>query len=238
MRGFCRDLRDLLFPPRCLHCRDRLSGDPGDDLCSACRRELPWFEEPVCPGCGRARASQPESFCPSCRGRFAWDGAVFGAQFAGIIRVLVHRFKYRADLAAGEYLGRLLAARTRGVFVEAPEVVVPVPLHRRRLRERGFNQAAVLARVVSRAEGAPLAAAALRRVVHTVSLTGLDLEDRAREVRGAFVVRQPEIVAGKRVLLVDDVLTTGATVEECCRVLKGAGATWTGVATAARVILI
>lgn len=163
---------------------------------------------------------------------------VFGTPFTGLGRTLVHRFKYRADLAAGSFLGGLLAAHLRGAFLVAPELLVPVPLHRRRLRERGFNQAAVLARVLSRSEGIPLAVAALCRAVPTASLTGLDAAARHREVRGAFTVRQPARVACRRVLLVDDVLTTGATAEECCRVLKAEGAVWTGVATAARVLPI
>jgi ComF family protein len=237
VRRLFGDLRDLLFPPRCLHCRRVLDESEGADLCPACRDELPLPEEHPCPGCGRAHGPSPESFCAACRGTCARDAAVHITPFGGVGRTLVHRFKYQADLAAGAFLGRLLAARVTGAFAAPPDLLVPVPLHRRRLRERGFNQAAVLAREVARAVGTPLAVAALGRTAHTESLTGLDAAARAREVRGAFVARRPDLLSGRRVLLVDDVLTTGATAEECCRVLKAAGAAWAGVATVARVPL-
>jgi ComF family protein len=165
------------------------------------------------------------------------DAVVFAAPYAGTAKELVHRFKYRADFAAGRLLAQLLAARIDAALPGAVDQLVPVPLHRWRLGGRGFNQAALLARDVGRRMKLPVAVAALGRASNTRTLAGLHPEERSRELRGAFTVRQPALVAGRRILLVDDVLTTGATAENCCRVLKDAGAVWVAVAVAARVLL-
>jgi ComF family protein len=149
----------------------------------------------------------------------------------------VHRFKYRADFAAGRFLALLLAERVGRAFPPGVDLVVPVPLHRRRLVGRGFNQAALLARELGRRLGLRVDVAALSSARPTRSLAGLRPGERVREVRGAIRVRRPQRVAGVRVLVVDDVLTTGATVEGCCRALKIAGARRVGVAVAARVLL-
>ena len=165
------------------------------------------------------------------------DAVVFAAAYTGTAKELVHRFKYRADFAAGRLLARLLAARVVAACDGRIDLVVPVPLHRRRLGGRGFNQAALLARDVARRLGTPCAVAALERLRHTRSLAGLHPHERGDELLGAFRVRRPGAVAGRRLLVVDDVLTTGATAEGCCAALKQAGAAWTGVAVAARVLL-
>ncbi len=234
---FAVDARDLLFPPHCPGCGGSLDPDAGGELCPACRSDLPLPGEPLCPGCGIAAAADAGTFCFSCRDRYAIDAVVYATPYAGTAKELVHRFKYRADFAAGCFLAGLLAARTAAAFPGSVDLVVPVPLHRRRLGGRGFNQAALLARDVARGLGAPVAVDALRRTSHTRILAGLHPEERTRELRGAFRVRRPELVTGRRIALVDDVLTTGATAEGCSRTLKEAGAAWVGVAVAARVLL-
>lgn len=165
------------------------------------------------------------------------DAVIFAAPYAGTAKELVHRFKYRADFAAGRFLAHLLATRIDRVLTGGMDLLVPAPLHRRRLASRGFNQAALLARDIARRLELPVAVSALGRAGNTRTLAGLHPEERARELRGAFMVRRPERIAGRRVLLIDDVLTTGMTAEGCCRVLKDAGAIWVGVAVAARVLL-
>lgn len=234
---FTVDTRDLLFPPHCPGCGERLAPPADQSLCPVCRRDLPGPGEPLCGGCGIAVAASVADYCPSCRGRFASDALVFAAPYAGTAKELVHRFKYRADFAAGRVLAALLAARVGAALPAGVDLLVPVPLHRRRLAARGFNQAALLARELARRLGSPAAVAALRRVGNTRTLAGLRRGQRSRELSGAFAVRQPLRIAGRRVLLVDDVLTTGATAEGCCRVLKEAGAHWVGIAVAARVLL-
>ncbi|MHB8835173.1 MAG: ComF family protein [Candidatus Methylomirabilia bacterium] len=234
---FAADTRDLLFPPHCPGCGGGLDPDADGALCPTCRRDLPSPGEPLCAGCGTAAAADAASFCPSCRGRFAADAVVFGAPYAGTAKELVHRFKYRADFFAGRFLAHLLAARIGASLPGGVDLLVPVPLHRRRLAGRGFNQAAFLARDVARRHGLPVAVAALRRANNTRTLAGLHPEERSRELRGVFRVRRPDAIAGRKVLLIDDVLTTGVTAEGCCAALKAAGATWAGVAVAARVLL-
>lgn len=234
---FAGDARDLLFPPHCPGCGGGLGPGAAGLLCTACRRDLPLPGRTLCAGCGIAAAAADGAFCPCCSGRHAMDAVVFAAPYAGTARNLVHRFKYRADFAAGRLLGDLLATQVRTALPGAADLLVPVPLHRRRLASRGFNQAALLARAVGGRLGLPVAAAALARTGNTRTLAGLLPEERSREVRGVFRVRRPERVAGRRVLLVDDVLTTGSTAEACCRELKAAGARWAGVAVAARVLL-
>ncbi len=233
---FAADTRDLLFPPHCPGCGGRLDPEAEAPLCPACRRDLPSPGEPLCAGCGIAGVANA-AFCPSCRGRHGMDAVVFAAPYAGTAKELVHRFKYRADFAAGRLLAGLLAARIAAELPGGPDLLVPVPLHRRRLAGRGFNQAALLARDIARRLGLPVAVAALGRAGNTRSLAGLQPEERERELRGAFEVRRPKRMAGRRVLLIDDVLTTGTTAEGCSRALKDAGAAWVGVAVAARVLL-
>lgn len=234
---FAADTRDLLFPPHCPGCGADLGPDADAALCPACRCDLPSPGDPLCPGCGIAAAADAASFCPSCRDRFAMSAVVFGAPYTGTAKELVHRFKYRADFAAGRFLAHLLASRTAAAFPGGVDLLVPVPLHRRRLAVRGFNQAALLARDIARKLGLPVAVAALVRTGNTRTLAGLRPEERSRELQNAFRVRRPEQVAGRRILLVDDVLTTGATAGGCCDALKAAGASWAGVAVAARVLL-
>ena len=234
---FAADTRDLLFPPHCPGCGGRRDPDVDGALCPACHRDLPSPGEPLCPGCGIAAAAAAASFCSSCRDRAAMDAVLFAAPYAGTAKELVHRFKYRADFAAGRFLAHLLATRIESALPGGVDLLVPVPLHRWRLVGRGFNQAAFLARDISRLLRLPVAVAALGRTSNTRMLAGLHPEERSRELSGAFTVRRPEQVAGRRILLVDDVLTTGTTAEGCCHALKAAGATWAGVAVASRVLL-
>ena len=228
-------LLDLVVPPVCLLCGEGLEREGEESLCPACDDGLPSFSRPLCAGCGGAPVRSALDFCPPCRGTCSRDGLVVLGPFKGGVRDLVHAFKYRADFAAGRYLARRLAMRAAVELGQCCDLVVPVPLHRRRLRSRGFNQAALLARRISKQTGRPLLARALERRIHTRSLTGLDLRERKREVRGAMNLRRGVSVEGRRVLVVDDVFTSGATTEECCRILKRAGASRVFVAAVARV---
>ncbi|MFT4112694.1 ComF family protein [Silvibacterium sp.] len=168
--------------------------------------------------------------------------AVACGPYDGAMRPLLHLLKYDGLEPVAGQISALLAARLSAESdLPAQMSVVPVPLHRARRRERGFNQAELLARGVVRAmrglrpewKGA-LNARALRRVRATQSLAGLSLSERRRVLRGAFFVAEPEAIAGRDVLLVDDIFTTGATVRACAFALKRAGAATVWVATAAR----
>jgi ComF family protein len=184
------------------------------------------------PRCGLCRRIEP----PFVR------AAAYGS-YDGGLRELIHLLKYASVRPAANVLGRMLAeaiAELETEFGAEAVTVVPVPLHRSKFCEREFNHAAVIARAAMKLIGAPehlrLCADALKRTRETVSQTGLTSHQRRLNVRGAFAVAQREAVQGHEVLVVDDVYTTGATVSECARVLRRAGATKVWVATVARTL--
>ncbi len=234
-------LLDLLLPVACAWCRAPLRASPAPCFCEACWSDLPAMTGPVCPGCGRpfgspeALSASPEHECGSCRQdppRF--DQALAAGAFEGPLREAVHLFKYRPMRALGRPLAGWMADRVR--LVHALDAVVPVPLHRSRLRQRGFNQAVLLGQVVADRFGLPHSFDNLARVRPTrpqVELTG---KERTENVRDAFAVSRPAELEGKRLLLLDDVFTTGATLNECSRVLKLAGARSVIAFTLARTV--
>ena len=153
------------------------------------------------------------------------------------MREAVHAFKFRGRRAMAAPLGDLLVEAMDGRLPAGlPGLLVPVPLHPRRQRERGFNQASLLARRVARIWRVPVHDDVLVRAVATPSQTELDAPARRANVRDAFRLRRPELVAGRHVLLVDDILTTGATLSECARSLRTGGAAVVGALTVARVV--
>jgi ComF family protein len=150
------------------------------------------------------------------------------------MREAVHQFKYGRKVSLGKTLGRLMARGCRDFLEDCEaDIIMPVPLHPKRLRWRGFNQAALLARQVSRAYAVPLDPFTLKRTRATQPQTQLTEPERRRNVRGAFAVRTASTLEGKKVLLVDDIYTSGATVNECSRTLKKAGAATVYVLTLA-----
>jgi ComF family protein len=179
-----------------------------------------------------------EFLCGACRRRApGFDYARSAARYEDVMREALHAFKFRGRQALAAPLGELMVEATEGGLpVGVPTLVVPVPLHPRRQRERGFNQASLLARRVGRAWRVPVRDDALVRAVATPSQTELDAPARRANVRGAFRVRRPDAVAGHHVLLVDDILTTGATLSECARCLREGGAATVGALTVARVV--
>ncbi len=198
---------------------------------------------PVCACCGRRVGSglAGDTLCGHCRERPpAFDMARAAFAYQGSLREVVHCFKYRGKTQLARPLGRLLHTAYRRFWQERPvDLILPVPLYRRRLRERGFNQALLLVRGWQRGDGPslpPVDGGVLVRARATASQAGLDRRARCANIAGAFAVRLPERVAGRRVLVVDDVLTTGATVEECARALKANGAERVDVLTLARVM--
>ena len=217
-----------LLPWRCLVCAG--AGQPGLDLCAACQAELAW-NRCACARCG-VPLPRPAPACGACLRSPPPFAATFAPwTYAFPLDRLLPRFKFHGDLAAGALVAGRLAEALRDA--PRPDALVPVPLHRRRLRERGYDQALELARPLARALGLPLLAGGLRRERATAAQSDLDAKARRRNVRGAFAV-----VAGTRwpahVALVDDVMTTGATLRECARVLRAAGVARVDVWVAAR----
>ncbi len=212
----------LLYPPRCLLCKTLGM----ECLCDVCAGQIAPIPEPHCARCGHGMGEG--GGCFNCRRRRpAFDCSRSLGTYDGILRAAVHQFKYRDRPQMAEPLGALLADHARAM---APvlnglrfDAMLPVPMHPVRRRLRGYNQSERLARVVARELGVPLDTAALTRPRRTRAQVGLSGDARHRNLRGAFHVPHPANVAGKTLLLVDDVSTTGSTLHECAQALKAAG---------------
>jgi ComF family protein len=203
---------DLIFPPTCVGCRKI-----GRWICTGCWQKVHWLGDIRCGTCDRHWIQNP---CPHCTGRSgALAGMAAAAAFDGPAREAVHALKYQGRHAIGRVLGVLMA---RMVPPGEHTMVAPVPLHPRRKHERGYDQAAILARHVARRLDLPVESAAARRVRHTKQQANLSGDQRARNVAGAFVAE--DWVQSEHVLLIDDVYTTGATLEACAAALRDAGA--------------
>jgi competence protein ComFC len=217
MAGLKKRALDLLFPRWCLGC-----GREGDYFCPACRRSLPFIGAPVCPRCGRP--STTGTLCTACTGsRADIDGIRAPFLFEGLVRQAIHELKYNnlRDLAP------TLAGLLHEYVARNPlpgEVLVPVPLHPRRLRERGYNQSALVARELSKLGGMPVVEGSLVRSAYTsAQVRSASVEERRRKVAGAFTCRDRHL-AGRKVVLIDDVSTSGATLNACAAALESAGA--------------
>jgi ComF family protein len=235
-------LLDLVFPPFCAVCRASLSDQRRGPLCAPCWDALERIGPPWCRICGvpMTAALRPTDtpLCGECRLRppvFAYARA--GARYGDVAREALHalKFKGRRELA-GPLADLIVEGGTTRLPKGRPDLLVPVPLHPRRHRERGFNQASLLARRLGQAWGVPVRDDVLARVVATASQTALEATARRSNVRNAFRLRRPEMVAGRHVIVVDDILTTGATLSECVLTLHAGGAEIIGVLTVARVV--
>jgi len=227
---------DLVFPPLCPVCREMLGSDRRDPLCGACWRDMDRIGPPWCRCCGLPLGV--EGLCGGCRhSRPAFAYARAAARYGGLVREAIHAFKFGGRRGMAEPLGDLLAGLGLSALPGAtPDLLVPVPLHRRRERERGYNQALLLARRLGLAWDVPVGSDVLARLSATAPQADLDAAARRRNVRGAFQVVRAEAIAGRHIVLVDDVLTTGATAGECARSLSRAGASAVGVLTVARTV--
>ncbi len=219
-----------LFPSTCLLC-----GDPGHehlDLCRGCLSDLPEIPYP-CPTCGRPLQHPSKVLCGACQRKPPpYDRCRTAFAYAPPLNWLVQTFKFRQQLAAGRLLSTLLLEPFAAPPV--PDCLIPVPLHTARLRERGFNQSLELARPLAKALEIPLEVNRCQRVRHTENQSRLTGNERRRNVRNAFEVEWPE--PPRRVAMIDDVLSTGATAGELARALKRAGIAEVEVWVVARAV--
>ena len=237
--GIGRAALDVVFPPACLSCRRTV--ESGRGLCAACWRGMRFIERPFCDRLGIPFAQDlgPGLLSPEAIARPpAYGRARAVALFEdGPARRLMHALKYGDRLDLARPLGAWMARAGAELLAEA-DLIVPVPLHWLRLWRRQFNQAALLAREVSRASGVPWDPMALRRAKATESQVGMTRPQHLSNVPGAFPVAPDRAgaVAGRRLLLVDDVLTTGSTLDAAARTLLRAGAAGVDVLVFARVV--
>jgi ComF family protein len=245
-----KSLLAALFPSDCRICQASLFSISRLPVCSSCLESMKPIELARCNVCGDLLAAGDSGFgdarCASCAAEEpAFERAVNYGAYTGALRQLIHLLKYERVRAAAHPLARLTAAaclQLEGDIDVEELVMIPVPVHKLRMRSRGFNQAELIARAAQRGiEGATgrrltLDVTALLRVRFAESQVGLTAEERRQQIRGAFKVIARERVKGREILLVDDVLTTGATASECARELRQAGAGRVWVVTPARAL--
>ena len=216
---------DLLFPPHCVACHR-----PSAWLCSDCLQAIEAIQPPVCQRCGLSlgdlqTADSSESLCKRCQqAPLQLDGLLAYAFHSGPLRKAIHQFKYEDLRSLAEPLGQLMAKGWTALAPQdlQPDVIVPVPLHPSRQRQRGYNQAALLAKEFGASLRCPVVDDVLVRIKATAPQVDLDAQERRVNVRNAFRCKDTSL-SGKHVLLIDDVCTTGSTLESACAALQETG---------------
>jgi ComF family protein len=228
VRRFGEALLDLFLPRSCAGCQDVWLAAGEGLWCKNCLRELSWIRSPICPRCGTPYTnspSAPDHLCGECTlSPVPFDTARSAVEHSGVVRDRIHQLKFGGRLHWVPPLADLLAYTFQQACPGSVDLVLPVPLHVRRLRQRGFNQSALMARALGRRLRLPVHFDILVRTRWTDPQTRLSREERRQNVKGSFCVTVPGGVESKSVLLIDDVYTTGTTLMECSKILKKAGA--------------
>ncbi len=228
LRGWSM-VQDLFMPPICQHCRAKRWGQA--PLCLACLKRLAPLRPPLCEGCGL-----PDCNLDHPQEEFPFNSVRFLFRMTPELSTLVHGFKYRHFRRQIPFLCLYLRYRPDLIeYLRTFDGLVPVPIHPIRRRERGYNQAEIIAKELSRISGVPILPQALRRKRYTESQTKLARRARGGNLASAFACSNPEVLMGKRLLIIDDVFTTGATAVQCANLLLGAGGQSVGVFALARV---
>lgn len=237
-KEFWRAFRDVIFPESCICCGAGLKRNNGISFCQICLQHVSLIQEPFCTTCGKPfdRSAGESHLCSFClKKRWFFTRARAVVCYQGPVAAAVKTFKYKGRMYGLE----TFAALTRQFYMyhpqPEPDMILPVPLHPRRLRKRGFNQSLVLCRKLFSKSKTKINPLVLKRPHWTRPQTGLNGAERRRNVRNAFRVKNPEQITNKRILLVDDVFTTGSTVNECARILLKSKADEVEVFTFARV---
>jgi len=224
LNNWLTNIQDWLLPRLCPACDD--PAEPGHELCHGCEQSLPVLQN-ACPRCAipyEHEHAATHGECGACQKHppaFARTIALY--HYAPPVDYFIRALKFHRQLGLARLLGEQMAQRLLSE-TRRPDLILPVPLHRARLRERGYNQALEIARPVARALGAPLDYLSLVRVRPTAPQTGMTLAARRKNLRNAFRLRDPAAVRGRHVVLVDDVMTTGSTVQAAAQCLRHAGA--------------
>jgi ComF family protein len=239
MRFLAERLFQFLLPPQC-HCCEKILEEGQQGICSDCLSEIHWIEPPFCLVCGTPFVSKEVvshtcGVCLSKRKYFTMARAL--GSYDGSLQEAIHRWKYGGKTSFNPFFGKWM---TEGLYrywnPNLFDLLIPVPLHSHRLRERGFNQAVLLVRELSLRTGIPYRKKVLQKRKPTLPQVSLSGAEREKGVRGSFHVVGREELEGKSVLLVDDVYTTGATVNECSKVLLAGGAKRVDVLTLAHTL--
>jgi ComF family protein len=240
LRELFNDVSDIIFPPQCPACAEIINLPKSQIFCSPCQEKISFITGSICPICGIPFGESPAEshICGNClTNKPYYFQARSVAGFETVIMDTIHKFKYGRSISLGNALGSFMADFSFPSFdFSEYSLLVPVPLHIKRLRERGFNQSLFLAKELGKKYKLPVNFSLLKRCKFTLTQTGLNKNERERNIKGAFVVADKQKSAGENIILIDDVYTTGATINECARVLLKAGAQKVAVLTLARVL--
>ena len=240
MKRALKGLVDIIFPPRCLTCEAILDHEQNIPFCPVCYSKIHIINTPLCTCCGIpfAGADGGNHICGDCivsKSYFSVARAV--GRYETTLLEAIHRFKYNGKIFMGEVLGKLMAEFEYPLFsIGDYSLIMPVPLHPKKLRQRGFNQSVILAREISRNFSLSLDFLTLKRHIYTEPQISLGKRERGSNVHGVFSVTDPGRINGQRIILVDDVYTSGSTVKECARVLMKNKAATVAVLTLARAV--
>ena len=223
----------FLYPAQCRACDKSLGLEAVPYICDACWHDIQFIEPPWCEICG---TPNPENICDPC----ATNPPRYGklrtiAFYETALQQAIHLFKFEKRKTLAKPLTQLILAHMpNDCRIEKCDFILPIPIHKKRLRERGFNQATLLAKGIAKATGVPIATDVLFRHRYTAAQSGLDREARQTNIIDAFQLRKKEVICGKHLLLIDDVFTTGATIREAVKVLWRADPAEIDVLTLAR----
>ena len=244
LKYFGSTILEFFLPRLCLFCGVAVGEEAAVAVCPECEAQIQWVESPLCTCCGKMFEDRDggDRVCGDCqtdpppfaRARAAaiYEGPVVDALKKRPVLMAITRFKFSRQMAFLPVMQHWLKRPLCMELVAAADLLVPVPLHPKRIKKRGFNQSLLLARAFPEE---PVAREAVVRTRHTAPQVGLNPKERKDNVKDAFAVPDPELVKGKSVLLIDDLFTTGSTVKECAKVLRRAGARRVEVLTVARV---
>ncbi len=227
--------KDLLFPPSCLGCKQQLPGWQALLFCPSCRDRIRFLKTPFCRCCGMPFAGSGDHLCADClQGTFVFTKARAAVLYQEPVITPILAFKYSGEMTGLETFATLAGISARLKDLPKTDYIIPVPLHSKRLRERGFNQADLLAHRFFPHSPHKIRLDILLRARHTTTQSGQSGKARRLNLHNAFCLGRPEEICGKSILLVDDVFTTGTTVNECSKILLAAGASQVVVFTLAR----
>ena len=232
---------NIVFPGKCLLCNDS-TGLNTENICSKCMDKIAFIKGSTCARCGipfevsYSLEDNLDYLWQRCRiFSPSFDMALSACRYDGVIKEIISAYKYQNKPYLGnDIISIMLRVVERGLVELSPELIIAVPLHVKRLRERGYDQAYILAEGIGRYLNIPVSCGNLTRIRYTVPQVNLSRDERIKNVKGAFSVKDTHELKGKRVFLIDDVFTTGATIEECVKIIRDAGAEKIYVVTVAR----
>lgn len=230
LRGLLKSLKDLIYPDYCVVCKNKIPPAKQQQLvCVDCWDKIERNQPPFCAHCGRhltIEAIEKNTCLNCCEFNFHFDRALSACQYTGVLKKLIHEFKYSGKDYLAKPLGSLMLTFIQDyqLPIEHLDFIVPIPLHKSRLREREFNQARLLGQEIAQEFHKEILLDALIRIKPTRTQTELTTPERYQNLKESFLVTKPELIKDANLLIIDDVLTTGATSNEAARSLKETGA--------------